>query len=293
MDNEKENSLDRSVQVEKIIEFYKDKEPEAKQEANDNKNDHHIKALFSKSKVLNLIINKVKLLTIKYLNKLPYIKIKAKEASYDEVIKTHSFGLTERGKMHLFRTLSGVISIIIIILSFVLAIYLPGNEYTITALEKELRAEDEYISIKSRYEALKNEVAELDKSNDYKEETLGKIEDIDNSKAQLRTQITEKKNELNALNSQILSKRAEIEALDESISQKVASEIIYTPGKYTVGKHFAAGKYYVTGTGKFMVATSSGKSKMNISLGTTPVLVDLSNNDIVKFDSKVKFTSAY
>ena len=39
-----------------------------------------------------------------------------------------------------------------------------------------------------------------------------------------------------------------------------------------------------------MQASAAGKSKVNTTLGSTPLVAVLENNDIIKFDSKVKFT---
>lgn len=291
-DNENENSLDRSVQIEKIIEFYKNKETDEKTEEVFSKSDKY-KRLQSKLNIIKSILITFKLKLVDLLNKIPYVKIATKKQKSDNGIETQSFGLNEKGKIILFRTISAVICIAIIALSFVLAIFLPGNDEIIAQKKDELRAEEEYVSIKTRYDELKNEVDELVASNAEKEKTLNQIADIDNTKADLRTQINEKKYELSGLNSQITEKRNEIASLDASISSKTPAETVYSPGKYTVGKHFAAGKYYVTGTGKFMVATSAGKSKINTTLSTTPVEIELENNDIVKFDSKIKLTSVY
>ncbi len=293
MENEKDNSLDRSVQVEEIIEFYKDMDPVTQKDELPSKNKYDFLNLFKHglSKLKSLLVSlRSKIISI--LNKIPKVNI-SEPTSQDDDINTHSFGLSEKGKMIVVQASSISISILIIIISIVLTIFLPGNEEVINSKIEEYRNSDEYTSINSRYNSLKNEVDELITDIKAKEETLNKIADIDNTKAELRTQITEKKYELNALNAQINQKRSEIAALDASIASKVSSEMLYTPGKYTIGKHIAAGKYHITGTGKFMVATSSGKSKVNTTLTSTPLLVELNNNDIVKFDSKVKFTSAY
>lgn len=291
-DMENDNFLDRSIQIEKILEFYKDKKPVENAEKSPDKSSK-FERVKSKWQAIKSKLASLKKKAINLLNKVPYINIETDRAELDDGIETHSFGLSEKGKIILFRLISVVISVAIIALSFILAIFLPGNDDIITQRQQELRLDEEYVSIKSRYDELKNEVDELITLNSEKEETLNQISDIDNKKAELRTEINEKKHELSGLNSQIIEKQNEIATLDASISSKAPAETVYTPGKYTVGKHFAAGKYYVTGTGKFMVATSAGKSKVNVSLGSTPIEVYLENNDIVKFDSKVKFSSAY
>ncbi len=293
MENENDNSLDRSIQVEEIIEFYKDIGPSVQNEELPTKNKSNITRNFKQLlNRLNPIFMYFRAKIIDILNKIPKVNISYNNSKEDE-INTHSFGLNEKGKMLVMQASSIAISVLIIIISIVLTIFLPGNDDIIIEKSDELRKSEKFISIQSRYNSLKNEVNELISENNKKEETLKKIEDIDNTKAELRTQITEKKYELNGLNSQINQKKNEIATLDASIASKTSSEVIYTPGKYTIGKHIAAGKYYVTGTGKFMVASSNGKSKLNTSLTSTPLVIELENYDVVKFDSKVKFTSAY
>lgn len=293
MENDKDNSLDRSIQVEEIIDFYKDIGPSQQNEELPTEDKSNITRNFKQLfKRLEPTLMSFRAKTIDILNKIPKVNISNTNQKEDD-INTHSFGLNEKGKMLIIQASSIAISVLIIIISIVLTISLPGNDYIINEKCDEFRNSEEYISTQSRYNSLKNEVNEIIGENSKKAETLKKIADIDNTKAELRTQITEKKHELNGLNTQINQKKNEIAALDASIASKTSSEIIYTPGKYTIGKHIAAGKYYVTGTGKFMVATSGGKSKLNTSLTSTPLVIELENYDIVKFDSKVKFTSAY
>ena len=81
---------------------------------------------------------------------------------------------------------------------------------------------------------------------------LEKISDFDNTKAELSAKITLKEKELSELNAQISEKRAKIAELDANIAQKAPPENILPPGKYIIGKNIAAGKYTVTGTGKFL-----------------------------------------
>lgn len=282
---ENDDSLDRSVQVEQILEFYKDnKSDENNPEITEIKIDkfENIRKLFVK---LNTNI-------VNLLNKIPFINIEIDNDDNPE-IETHNFGLSENGKKTLYRIASAVISVLIVVFSIILAIYLPGNEEIITAKEEELRTSEDYVDIKSRYSSLKTEVEELEASNEIKKGLITEIDDVDNTKSTLRTQINDKKYELDALNQQIESKKQTIAELDKSIAAKTPPETVYSPGKYTVGTHIAAGKYYVTGTGKFMVASAGGVSKVNVSLGSTPIEINLEANDKVQFDSKVKFTSAY
>lgn len=283
MENEKDYSLDRSVEVEKIIDFYKnvDDNSDDTPTTEDNKQDNVLK------KLLDNAFSYIKNTTL-------YKKIitKAEKSEHSE-IESQAFGLGEKGRIALYHSISLVICILIIIVSVVLAIFLPGNKVKISQREAELRNQEDYISLISRHTAIKTELDELTASNKEKESLINQISDSDNTKSEIRLQIEAKKSELSELNTQIDSKRNEISALDKEISSKAPAEKVYTPGKYVVGTHFAAGKYLVTGTGKFMVATSSGKSKVNVSLTSTPLEVELEERDVVKFGSKVKFTSVY
>ena len=277
--NAEETSLDKSVQVEQILDFYKDKLNEESTPDTEPVSDMH------------KIPNRLQAGFDFFIKKIPALKDKLFTSKSVEGIYSSSYGLTQKGRMILLRLISLAVSLAIIAIAFTLAFYMPGNEEIYNARLDKLRSDEDYISLKSRHDALNTEVEELKISNAEKLSQLESIEDIDNTKAKLRTEIAEKTYELNNLNSQIASKRSEIEALDKEILSKAAPETIRTPGKYIVGKTIAAGRYYVTGTGKFMVATASGRSKVNTTLGSTPLQITLDNNDVVKFDSKVKFTT--
>lgn len=272
MENEKninkENDIisDNSVEIYKIIEFYKDLEQDTENEKAKTEGEPQ------KSSKLVSLINKYR-----------------KKDNGD--IQTEVYGLSEKGRMILYRVISAVICLLIIAGSFVLAYFLPGNDKILLEQQNALREEKDYESLKSRYNTLKTEVENLETSNAEKKEQIDKVTDFDNSKAELRTQITAKTYELNELNAQIESKRAQITELDKSIFEKAAPETVLPPGKYVVGKNIAAGKYIVNGTGKFMIANAAGKSKLNTTLSSTPIEIKLETNDVVKFYSKVKFTS--
>lgn len=266
MDTDNKNiTPEDSVDIDKIIEFYKDIEPDSNDTGSDTS----------------------KLETEKKPQSCFFGFKKKKEHGN---INTEVYGLSQNGRLILYRAVSAAVCCLIIAGSFVLAYYLPGNESVIAENRDKLRAESEYQSLKNRYDTLKTEVENLKTANAEKKDKLDKVSDFDNSKAELRTQITAKTYELNELNSQIADKKSQIAALDESISQKAAPETVLPPGRYTVGKNIAAGKYLVTGSGKFMLATSAGKSKENITLGSEPVEITLEESDIIKFDGKVKFT---
>lgn len=257
-------SLPKSVEVDKIIEFYKDID-------DSEENFEHISEETTKHR--------------KFKN---FFKKKAA----DDGIETEVYGLSEKGRIYLYRGISALISVFIIIGAFVLAYFLPGNKEIIAEKQNTLRAEEGYKQLKSRHTALKNEVEELKTSNKAKKETIDKLADPENTKAELRTEITAKKYELSELNGQVQTKETELETLNTTILEKAPPETILPPGNYVAGKNIAAGKYNVTGTGKFMVASSAGKSKINTTLGSTPLDIVLEENDVIKFDSKVKFISS-
>lgn len=283
MENEKDYSLDRSVEVEKIIDFYKnvDNNSVDTPTTEDKRQDTFFKKLFDKA------FSYIKNSTL-YKKLIP----QAEKSTHSE-IESQAFGLGEKGRIALYHSISLVVCILIITVSVILTIFLPGNKLKISQRETELRSQEDYISLISRHTAIKTEIDELTASNNEKENLINQISDADNTKSEIRLQIEVKKSELSELNTQINNKRNEISALDKEISSKAPAEKVYTPGKYVVGTHFAAGKYLVTGTGKFMVATSSGKSKINVALSSTPLEVYLEERDVVKFGSKVKFTSVY
>lgn len=265
------SELDRNVEIDKIVEFYKDKLPNNDLPEKDTPDDI---AKTSRATAL--------------LTKLRFTSCSRSE----DGIETETIGMSELSRFVIQCVITAVVCAAIIVGSVVLAYYLPGNAELLEQRITELRNDDDYQSLKSRHDSLANEIDELKIANEDKQATLDGITDVDNTKAELRQAISEKATQLNDLNQQIASKQAEIQRLDESISSKAAPETVYSPGKYTVGTNIAVGKYYVTGTGKFMVASSDGKSKVNTTLTSAPIEVALEQNDIVKFDSKVKFTSA-
>ena len=255
----------QSLEVEEIIEFYKDLDTPGEPE--------DIEVYEEESKLRKL-----------------FSLLKKNKKDTDQ-IQSEVYGLSEKTRLIIYRSLSAVISVCIIAGAFLLAYFLPGNEDIIKEQQEALRGEKSYESLKSRHDTLKTEIDNLTKSNSEKKQQIDKIKDFDNTKAELRTQITAKTYELNDLNSQIDDKRKTISQLEESIKEKTPPETVLPPGKYIVGKNIAAGKYLITGTGKFMVASASGKSKINTTIGSTPIEISLDKNDVIKFDSKVKFTS--
>ena len=257
-------SLPKSVQVDEIIEFYKDKEYESEEAENDDTNE--------RKSILNII--------------------KKTKKTINGDIHTDTYGLSQKGRIILYRLISLAICILIIVGAFVLAYYLPGNTEVITAQQDSLRNEEDYKSLKSRHDSVKSEIDNLKATNSDKESIVAQVNDYDNAKADLKAQISEKSYELNELNNQIKEKKNTLSMLDLQIDEKIPKEIILPAGKYVAGRNIAVGKHYVTGTGAFALSTAAGKSKINTTLTASPLEVTLEEKDIMKFNAKVKFTSA-
>lgn len=274
MDNENKStveqdeiSLPKSVEVDKIIEFYKNIEDSSENDTTD-----YVKEEQS-SKFKHLL----------------FFKKKATQSA--DGIETSVYGLSEKGRIYLYRAISAAISICIIIGSFVLAYFLPGNKDIISKKQNELRKKDEYVKIESIHTTLTDDVEYLKTTNAEKKKTIEQLDDPENTKAALRTEISEKKTAVGELESQKEAKEAELKEINESIAEKAPPETILAPGNYYVGTNIAPGKYLVTGNGKFMVATSRGQSKINTVLGAESLEVTLEENDVLKFESKVKFVA--
>lgn len=272
-----DTSLDKSVQVEQILEFYKDKQEQEEVDTAEIEVKPQNKLASSYSKISQ---------------KIPYLK-KFSDKKDNKEISLHTYGLGEKQRQFLTYIITALVCIAIISGSVVLAMFLPSNKATFDEKAAQLRAQDDYTNLKSRYDSLKEEAERLEKENEDKKLYLESVNDFENTKAKLRTEISEKALEYNELNAQITQKRDEIAQLDKSISEKAPPDTVLPPGKYIVGTNIAAGSYFVTGSGKFMVASSKGKSKLNTTLSSTPLEISLDAGDVVKFDGKVKFSAAY
>ena len=271
MNDENKETLDefsspKSVEIDEIIEFYKDREFET--EENEIEVVSENKTIFDK------------------------IKNRFNHKKSDDDIHTDTYGLSQKGRIILYRSISLCISILIICSAFVLAYYLPGNSDILLSQKEILSNEDEYKNLKSRHDTMQTELENIRASNEDKKKLVDDINDYDNIKADLKAQITAKSYELHELNNQIKEKKNTISALDLQIAEKVPREIILPAGKYTVSKNIVAGKYYVTGTGTFALSNAAGKSQINTTLTSSPLEVTLEANDIIKFNSNVKFTLA-
>ncbi|MGN0163849.1 MAG: hypothetical protein ACI4EA_09790, partial [Candidatus Ornithomonoglobus sp.] len=95
---------------------------------------------------------------------------------------------------------------------------------------------------------------------------------------------------INKLNDEKKDKQSKLDEINAGISGKNGTAITLTPGVYTVGTNLQVGKYSVTGSGKFQVASSDGVSKANETLGDTPYTITLEKGDKVSIGASTKFT---
>ena len=127
--NDDELSLPKSVEVDEIIEFYKNRAHEENTEQTEET-----------------------------------------EEMSEDGIQSKVYGLSQKGRMTLYRIISAVISAFIIICSFVLAYFLPGNEDIVAEQKEQMRNGEDYSRLKSRHDTLKTEVDNLKSSNSEKKE---------------------------------------------------------------------------------------------------------------------------
>ena len=215
------------------------------------------------------------------------------QSDTDEDIHDSVYGMAPRKRAIITYTITAIFCVAIITGSYLFTVFIPGDEGKINSAADEMRLEESYTEIKSRYDSLVYELNKLRTEEEEKKKNAETVSDYENSKAQLRNQIEEKKNILLALNSQLSEKEAQIASLDGAISLKNINPITLPPGKYTVGKNIVPGKYSVSGSGKFMVASSDGTSKINTALGATPLEAVLEKGDIIKLETTAKFTPVY
>lgn len=211
----------------------------------------------------------------------------------DEEIHDSVYGIAPKKRSIIIYSLTTFFCVLIIIGSYLITIFSPGDESKINAAAEEKRLEESYIEIKSQYEALVYELNKLRTEAEEKKKNAESVEDYENTKASLRNQIEEKKGILFSLNSQLSEKEQQIAALDNAIGLKNINPVSLPPGKYTVGKNILPGKYSVSGSGKFMVASSDGTSKVNTVLGATPLETTFEKGDIIKLETSVKFTPIF
>ncbi len=192
------------------------------------------------------------------------------EANNDNALHESSYGFTEKSRRILTYVITAAICGAIIGGSYFLALLIPGDKTAVNNKAAELRGSEDYKKIKSEYDSLIYDVNKLRTAISEKQVQLEGIDNIDNTKADLRAQIESKQNELNALETEVKKKEAEAEALSKEITDKFGAIKTLTPGTYLVGSTILPGNYFVTGNGKFNVASGDKFSKLNTVLTSEP-----------------------
>lgn len=208
-----------------------------------------------------------------------------------EEVYDDAYGITSRGRNILAYVITACIAAAIISGSFVLAVYLPGDTELIKGRAGELLENDEeYTALAAQKESLETEVDKLRADSYEKKAQVDSLNDYDNTMAELDMKIKDKRSKINALNSEKTQKQAQLDKINAEIADKNGGEITLTPGVYTVGTNLHAGKYSVTGSGKFQAASADGVSKANEILGSSPYIITLEQGDKVSIGSSTKFT---
>jgi hypothetical protein len=211
----------------------------------------------------------------------------------DEEIHDSVYGIAPKKRSVIIYSLTALFCAVIIIISYLITIFTPGDEIKINDAAKKMRLEKGYTEIKSQHESLVYELGKTRTEAEEKKKKAESVADYENTKSALRTQIEEKKSILASLSSQLSEKEQQIASLDSTISQKNINPISLPPGKYTVGKNILPGKYSISGSGKFMVASKDSTSKVNTVLGATPFETTLEKGDIIKLETTVRFTPIF
>ena len=212
------------------------------------------------------------------------------EAVADEEIHDSSYGLNRQGRAVLMYVFTALICAAIIAGSYALAIVLPSNKTATEEFAATLRDDEAYASVKDEFSRLTAEVKALSETVSEKEDQVNALSDPENTKAELRSKISKKTEELKKLNDAISSKSEKIAQINAGITAASGVTLSLSPGRYTVGRDIAPGLYHITGYGSFAAASSSGQSKYNLTLGSTPYEIELSSGDKLKLDCTVKFT---
>ena len=107
---------------------------------------------------------------------------------------------------------------------------------------------------------------------------------------ELRMEIEKKQLELKKINDAVSDKTDKLAEINAKIASASGVILTLSPGRYTVGRDIAPGRYSITGYGSFAVADQSGQSKYNTTLNNTAYEIELSSGDKIKLDSTVKLT---
>lgn len=270
LDNE---NIQLEQQVDEIIDFYKDM-PDVP-ENDPQKDEDKSSGLFQK---LPGIINGKK------------NKYNSSDTDDDELHET-TYGLSKKKRIILTYVITALICLSAIGVSYGIALILPINETETDKIADELRSKDDYRSLQEEHGRIVTEANTQRESVSKKKEQVDNLENVDNTKSELREEISAKGQELDALNSEHDKLSSEISAIDKEIASRSGAVAVSLPaGRYTVGKDISPGKYTVVGNASFSAATESGESKYNTTLTSAPLEVELSNGYKLKLGGTVLFT---
>ena len=269
-DNE---NIQLEQQVDEIIDFYKDM-PDVPE--NDSQKEEE-KSSGLLQKLPGLITSKNK-------------KYNSSDTENDELHET-TYGLSKKKRIILTYIITLFICLAVIGASYGIALILPSNEAETERIANELRNNNDYISLKEEHSRVVSEATSQRDIVSKKKEQVDNLENVDNTKSELREQIAQKGQELDALNSEHDRLSSEISAIDSKIASRSGAVAVSLPaGRYTVGKDISPGKYTVVGNASFSAATESGESKYNTTLTSAPLEVELSNGYKLKLGGTVLFT---
>lgn len=210
----------------------------------------------------------------------------------DEEVHDSVYGVSRRSRFASYYVFTAIIMIVMISGAFTLAIYMPGDEAIVNSRAELLRQDEGYKALRDKRDNLEYETNRLKAGTDAKRANIDALNNYDNTMAELRIKIEEKKTELSDLAQAAESKQAELEGINNAIEQKAGSVLTLSAGKYVVGTNLPEGKYSVVGTGLFQAATADGISKANQALTSEPYEIELNKGDVIKLENTVKFTPA-
>ena len=208
----------------------------------------------------------------------------------DEELHDTQYGLSKRNRMILTYSMTAAVCLIILVGSYGITLLIPTNNERAAEYADQLRNSDSYIKIKTEHAEVLAETKKAESAVEDKKKLSEAAENDENTKAELRKQISEKAAKLKEINSAVTEKTIKSAAIDAEIASKSGTAITLSPGRYTVGSDIAAGRYSIVGNGSFSAATSGGSSKYNKTLGSTPIEVELQAGDKLRLDCSVKFT---
>lgn len=203
---------------------------------------------------------------------------------------TDKLAKNSQDKSGLYITLAVLASVIIIMCGYITGLAIPKNDERIAEKIEELRSSDaRYTEAAANNKRLNERVNTLYDENAEVKAELNGITDYEAIRDRSKQDIEDVSVQLEKIKEQVASKQSEVEELDSQIKD-IGSEITLKPGMYTVGKHIAAGEYYVKGDGSILVSDSDSKLKINTKLTqSASYTCRLSSGDIIKLETEAEF----